>query len=229
MMEGVPAHVGIIMDGNRRWAKSQGLPSLEGHRRGYDKLKEVGEWCLDRGVKVITVFAFSTENWKRTVEEVSYLMELLYRAVTSEVDEFMRRNIRLRIIGRREGLSEKIQKAADVAEERTKNNSRGILQLAVNYGGHAEITDAVRSIVKEGIPVESITEDTVAQHLYAPDVTPPDLIIRTSGEQRLSGFLTWQTAYSELCFTPVEWPAFSESDLEAALEWYINRDRRYGK
>lgn len=221
-------HLGIIMDGNRRWARSEGLPTLEGHRRGYDKLKKVGEWCLNRGIETLTVYAFSTENWKRTQEEVGYLMDLLYKAVTVEIDEFMKRDIRVRVIGRPEGLSEKMQKATEQIWERTKNNKRGLLQLAINYGGHAEIVDAIRKICGKGITPGEITEDLITQNLYAPDVPPPDLIIRTSGEQRLSGFLTWQSAYSELYFTQTHWPDFSEGDLQAALDWYEGRERRHG-
>lgn len=229
MDHGIPRHLGIIMDGNRRWAKARGLPSLEGHRRGYDKLKEVGEWCLDRGVKVLTVYAFSIENWNRSKEEVSYLMDLLHRALTREIDEFMRRNIRVRVIGRREGLPDNVRAAADAIWERTKNNTRGLLQLAVNYGGQAEIVDAVRAIMLHSMIAGEVSEETIGAHLYAPDVPPADLIIRTSGEQRLSGFLTWQSAYSELYFIEKHWPDFSEQDLDAALTWFAARGRRFGK
>lgn len=221
-------HLGIIMDGNRRWAKARGLPTLEGHRRGYDKLKEVGEWCLNQGIEVLTVYAFSIENWKRTQEEVSYLMDLIHRAVTVEIDEFMKRDIRVRVIGRRDGLSEKMRLAVDQVWERTHNNRRGLLQLAINYGGHAEIVDAVRKICLSGTRAEEINEKIIEANLYAPDVPPPDLIIRTSGEQRLSGFLIWESAYSEFYFTQTHWPDFSENDLQAALDWYEGRERRYG-
>ncbi len=224
----IPEHLGIIMDGNRRWAKARGLPTFEGHRRGYDKLKEVGDWCLDRGVQIITVFAFSTENWKRTQEEVAYLMDLLLRALTQEIDEFMRRDIRVRVIGRRAGLSEKMRLAADQVWEETRGNSRGLLQLAINYGGQTEIVDAVRALCASGTKPEEINEQMIRSNLYAPNVPPPDLIIRTSGEQRLSGFLTWESAYSELYFTKTHWPDFSQSDLDAALDWYANRERRFG-
>lgn len=213
------------MDGNRRWAKAHGLPAFEGHRRGYEKLKEVGEWCVDRGVNVLTVYAFSIENWNRATDEVSYLMDLFYRALHTEIDDFMRRNIRVRVMGRREGLPEKVRRATDDAEERTKNNTRGTLQLAVNYGGRAEIVDAVRVLASHGA---DITEETISANLYAPEVAPPDLIIRTSGEHRLSGFLTWESVYSELYFTDTQWPDFSEADLDAALAWYASRDRRFG-
>ncbi len=229
MAEIIPQHIGIIMDGNRRWAKARGLPTLEGHRRGYDKVKEVGEWCVARGVNVLTVYAFSTENWNRAADEVSYLMDLFYRALHTEIEEYMRRDIRLRVVGRREGLPEKVRRAAGDAEERTKNNSRGTLQLAVNYGGRAEIVDAVRALVATGVTPNEINEESISAHLYAPDTPPPDLIIRTSGEQRLSGFLTWESVYSELYFTDVLWPDFSEKDIDAALAWYSDRERRYGK
>jgi undecaprenyl diphosphate synthase len=229
MEKQVLKHLGIIMDGNRRWARAEGLPTLEGHRRGYDKVKDVGEWCMDRGVEVFTVYAFSTENWKRTEEEVGYLMDLILRAFTKEVDEFMRRDIRVRMIGRREGLSKKILHAADAIWERTKENKRGLLQLAINYGGHAEIVDATRAIVQEGVSEDKITEELFGQHMYASDVSPPEMIIRTSGEQRLSGFLTWQSVYSELYFTDVHWPAFSEADLDTAFDWFAKRGRRFGK
>lgn len=217
------------MDGNRRWAREHDLPTLEGHRRGYDKLKEVGEWCLDRGVEALTVYAFSIENWNRSKEEVSYLMDLLHRALTGEIDEFMRRNIRVRVIGRREGLPDNVRVAADAIWERTKNNTRGLLQLAINYNGQAEIVDAIRAIMLQGMIAETVTEETVGAHLYARDVPPPDLIIRTSGEQRLSGFLMWQSCYSELYFLEKHWPDFSESDLDAALTWFATRGRRFGK
>lgn len=217
------------MDGNRRWARSHGLPSLEGHRRGYDKLKEVGEWCLDRGIAILTVFAFSTENWKRAAEEVAYLMDLFSRAFTNEVEDFMRRNVRVRILGEREGLPEAVRRAAESLEERTRANTRGLLQLALNYGGHAEIVHAVRALVREHVTPDGITSEAISAHLYAPDVPPPNLIIRTSGEQRLSGFLTWQAAYSELYFIEKHWPDFTEADLDAACGWYADRDRRFGQ
>lgn len=217
------------MDGNRRWAKARGLPTLEGHRRGYDKLKEVGEWCLNRGVAVLTVFAFSTENWKRSAEEVNYLMDLFHRALTREVEGFIRRGIRVRVIGRRAGLPDRIIRAADEISERTQGGSRGLLQLAINYGGQAEIVDAVRAIMLHSMIAEEVTEETIGAHLYAPDVPPADLIIRTSGEQRLSGFLTWQSAYSEFYFIEKHWPDFSEADLDATLAWFASRGRRFGQ
>lgn len=228
MSEKLPQHVGIIMDGNRRWARSRGLPTLEGHRRGYNKLKEVGEWLLTRGVTYLTVYAFSTENWNRSKEEVSYLMDLLHTALTKEVDEFNRRGIHLRVIGSREGLPENVRRAANEAEVRTAGNTRGLTQLAINYGGRQEIVDMAKTAIQKGLAADDLTIERLGQFTYAPDVPDPDLIIRTSGEQRLSGFLAWESVYSELYFTPVPWPAFSETDLDAALSWYARRERRLG-
>lgn len=227
-MDNNPRHIGFIMDGNRRWARSQGLPTLEGHRRGYEKMKEVGDWCLKRGIKHATVFAFSTENWNRSREEVDYLMELMHRALTAELHEFDKRGIRLKIIGRREELPVNVKDAAKQAEEQTANNKEGTLYVAINYGGQAEIVDAVRAMLKAQLTPENVNESIVAQYLYAPEAPALDLIIRTSGEQRLSGFMLWHSAYSELYFTSKHWPEFSEEDLELTLAWYKNRERRFG-
>lgn len=221
-------HLAVIMDGNRRWAKDNGLPSFEGHRQGYDKMKEVGQWCIDRGITTLTVYAFSTENWNREEVEVNYLMDLLYKAVTTEVEEFNKRGIRLKIIGTRERLSEKLVKAIAEAEERTQNNDKGTLNICLNYGGRLEIVDAVKKIIAKGIPVDQITEKTISENIWLAGQDDPDLIIRTSGEQRLSGFLTWESVYSEFLFIDKHWPAFSEADLDAAINDYNNRHRRFG-
>lgn len=221
-------HLAVIMDGNRRWAKDKSLPSFEGHRQGYDKMKEVGQWCIDRGITTLTVYAFSTENWNREEAEVNYLMDLLYKAVTTEVDEFNKRGIRLKIIGTRERLSEKLVKAIAEAEERTQNNDKGTLNICLNYGGRLEIVDAVKKIIAKGIPVDQITEKTISENIWLAGQADPDLIIRTSGEQRLSGFLTWESVYSEFLFINKHWPAFSEADLDAAINDYNNRHRRFG-
>lgn len=216
------------MDGNRRWARQRGLPTLEGHRRGYEKLKQVGQWCLDRGIKFLTVYAFSTENWKRSKREVGYLMRLFKRALTKEVEEFDRKGIQLRVIGRHEGLAADLKQAIRRATARTKGNTTGVLNLAINYGGHYEILDAVRQLLERRFPLRRLNPQSFRRFLYAPDEPDPDLIIRTSGEQRLSGFLTWQCAYSELYFTKKHWPEFSERDLDAALADYARRQRRFG-
>ncbi len=222
-------HLAIILDGNRRWAKENGLPSLEGHRRGYDNVKAIGLAALDRGIAHFTVFAFSTENWKRSAEEVGYLMDLLHHALTAELDFYMRNDIRLRVIGRREGLSEKLVAAIADAEARTANNARGQLNICINYGGRAEIVDAMKRLLAEGAKPEEITEELVASKVWMAGIPDPDLIIRTSGEQRLSGFLTWSGVYSELLFLDVHWPAFGEEQLDAAIAEFDRRERRFGK
>jgi len=228
--ENIPYHVGIIIDGNRRWAKEKGLPTLEGHRRGLDKLRKVGRWCKDRGVKILTIFAFSTENWKRTKKEVDYLMRLLGQALSKrEVKQLNRDGIRLQVIGQKERLGKTLQKIIRNAEEGTKNNKEGILNLAISYGGRAEILQAINKIIKKKVPFSKITEEMVNENLWTAGLPFPDLIIRTSGEQRTSGFLLWQSAYSELYFLKKCWPDFSEKDLDEAFVEYSKRQRRFGK
>lgn len=221
-------HLGIIMDGNRRWAKEHLLPSFEGHRRGYDKTKEIGDLCLAKGIKTLTLYAFSTENWTRAVDEVNYLMDLLYKVVTSEIPTYNKKGIRLKIIGSREKLSEKLIKAIEQAEEETKNNDKGTLNLAINYGGRLEIVEAIKKAVKSGVNIENLTEEDISKNLWTAGQNDPDLIIRTSGEQRLSGFLTWQSVYSELYFIKKHWPEFSEEDLDGAIDEFNKRCRRFG-
>lgn len=219
-------HLAIIMDGNRRWAKAQGLSSIEGHRQGYAKLKDVGTWCIERGITTLTVYAFSTENWNRSRVEVTYLMKLLERAVSRELPHFNKQKIRLKIIGDVKGLPKTLQKAIANAEAVTAKNDRGILNLCINYGGHLEIIEAVKKIVRKKIPASKITEELISKSLWLAD--QPDLVVRTSGEQRLSGFLTWQSVYSELYFTKTHWPAFDEADLDKAIAEYAHRQRRFG-
>ncbi len=221
-------HLAIIMDGNRRWAKKNNLPSFEGHRRGYEKMKEVGKWCIDRNITTLTVYAFSIENWNRNESEINYLMDLLYKALTVEIEEFNKYNIKLKIIGTREKLSEKLIKAIVAAEEKTKNNNKGTLNICLNYGGRLEIVEAVKKIISQKIPINQITEKTISENIWLAGQNDPDLIIRTSGEQRLSGFLTWESVYSEFLFLDKYWPDFSESDLDEAIKDYNNRQRRFG-
>jgi len=216
------------MDGNRRWAKARGWPSLRGHQQGYDKVKRVGDWCLERGIKILTLYAFSTENWKRTEKEVKYLMGLLERALTVELNYFQDRDICLRVIGRKDELSSKFQSIIQKAEEATKDNQAGILNLAINYGGRPEIIDAVKNIVRDKIKSEDINQELFSKYVYTAGLPDPDLIIRTSGEQRLSGFLTWQSVYSEFYFIDKHWPDFSEKDLDEAIDWFDKRERRFG-
>jgi undecaprenyl diphosphate synthase len=222
-------HLAIIMDGNRRWAKERGLLTVQGHREGYETLKKMGDVCLARGIKILTVFAFSTENWKRTQDEVGYLMDLLEEALRNELDYFKSKQVRLRVIGRREGLRPSILEAIDNAEKETAHFDAFTLCLCINYGGRPEIVDACKALVAEGKTVDQIDEVAIRSKMYWPDMPDPDLIIRTSGEERLSGFLLWQSAYSEFYWTKKHWPDFNEQELDSALEEYASRQRRYGK
>ncbi len=227
-MSSLPHHIACILDGNRRWARAHGLPTLEGHRRGYDKVKDVADWCIARGIKVLTVFAFSTENWKRTEEEVGYLMNLVEAMFTRDLQELHGRGIRLRVLGGRDRLRPSILRALDEAQRVTKDNNKLTLAVCFNYGGHQEILDACKKMVSDGLSLDQMDEQALTSRLYWPDMPPPDLIIRTSGEQRLSGFLLWGCAYAELYWTETHWPAFSEVDLDQALAEYAARQRRYG-
>jgi len=221
-----PSHLGIIIDGNRRWAKEHNLPTLEGHKKGFENVKAIIEAAKNRGVKTLTFFCFSTENWNRPKEEVGYLMALVENALKDYLIKFENENVRINVIGQKERLSESIRKQIEQVEEQTKNNQGMTVNLALSYGGRAEIVDAIKKIVKKGIDPDQITENTIKENLWTTDV---DLIIRTGGEQRLSGFLLWQAAYSEFLFVPKFWPEFSEADLDAALADYVSRQRRFGK
>lgn len=230
MSKNIPYHLGIIVDGNRRWARERGLPTLEGHRRGFKKVKEVGKWCKERGVKILTIYAFSTENWNRSKEEVNYLMRLLKQALNKkEVKRFNKEKIKVKVIGQKERLPKSFQKAIQEAEELTKNNKEGILNIALSYGGRAEIVRAIKEIIKKKISPEKIDEKLVEKNLWTAGQPYPDLIIRTAGEQRLSGFLTWQSVYSELYFSKKYWPDFTEKDLDEVFKEYSRRQRRFGK
>ncbi len=223
-------HLGLILDGNRRWARKRGLSTFEGHKKGYEIMKQAGQWCLDRGIQVVTAFVFSTENWiKRTPEEVKYLLDLFLFFLEVDIREFHEKEIRLRVLGRSEGLSSKLLKLIEKAEKLTKNNTRGTLQIAFNYGGRMEIVDACKKIISSGVSAEKVDEGLISRNLYGPGVKDPDLIIRTSGERRLSGFLLWQAAYSEFLFLDKYWPDFSERDLDLAIKDYAGRERRYGR
>lgn len=217
------------MDGNRRWAKARNLPTLEGHRRGYENLIKIGEAALDRGVKYFTVYAFSTENWKRTAEEVDYLLGKLFWIAMGEVESLNKRNVRVRFAGSRDKLQPKAIEAIEQAEAKTATNTRGTFVICLNYGGQAEIVQAVQAIVREGTLPDEITEASIASHLYAPDVPPLDLIIRTSGERRLSNFMLWRADYAELMFVDQMWPDFDEVMLDHCLADYAGRERRIGK
>jgi undecaprenyl diphosphate synthase len=227
-LEQVPYHVGIIMDGNGRWAQQRGLPRLAGHRAGTENIRRVLTGCVEFGVKILTIYAFSTENWRRPEHEVRGLMSIFARVIDRELNELHQQGVQLRHVGRLEGISEKLQAKVQRAIELTKNNDRILLNVAFNYGGRAEIVDAVRCIVRDGVPAEEVTEDTISHYLYThcPD---PDLIIRTSGEFRTSNFLLWQAAYAEYYVTPTYWPDFDKEELYQALLAYSQRERRFGR
>ncbi|PCI51345.1 MAG: di-trans,poly-cis-decaprenylcistransferase [Alphaproteobacteria bacterium] len=227
-----PVHVAIIMDGNGRWAKKRMLPKVAGHKRGADVVRKCVEDSIDLGIKYLTLYAFSSENWNRPEDEVSDLMNLLQRYLTREVEDLHKKNIRLAFIGNRSRLSADIRQLLEDAEKKTRDNTRLCLTLALSYGGRAEIIDAVRELagkVKTGdIEPSDISEDIFASHLHTSDIPDPDLIIRTSGEQRISNFLLWQMAYAEFVFLDVLWPDFNREVLEKAVQEYCCRDRRYG-
>lgn len=225
----MPTHVGVIMDGNRRWAKAQGLETVEGHWRGYQNLRDLAIYALlEKKVPFISAYVFSTENWNRTEEEVGYLMKLVTKAFTDYLDDFHKNNIRVVVLGQRDRLSKNVLRAVENAEAKTKNNTAGTLVACFNYGGHAEIVDAAKKIAESKIEASKIDENLFEQMLYHPEVPPVDLIIRTSGEKRLSGFMLWRASYSELLFIDKHWPDFDKTDIDAALEEYAHRQRRYG-
>ena len=223
----IPHHLGIILDGNRRWAKEKGLLVFEGHKKGAEVVKKVVKWAKDRGIKVLTLFVFSTENWKRSKSEVNYLMRLLNQGLNNKyIQELLQEGIKFGVIGQKEKLSPSLQKKIKEIEDLTKDNREMIVNLALSYGGRAEIVETIKNIIKKKIPPEKITEDIISQNLWTSDL---DLLIRTGKEQRISNFLIWQAAYSELYFCKKYWPDFSEKDLDEALADYVQRQRRFGK
>lgn len=226
----IPFHLGIIIDGNRRWAEKKGLPFFEGHRQGLNNVQKMGDYCTKKGIKILTLYTFSTENWKRSKKEVSYLMRLLAGSLSKKnIQEFHEKKVKLQIIGQKERLPQFLQEKIKGAEELTKNNKERILNLAISYGGRIEIIEAVKNIIKKKIPANKITEDLINKNLWTAGLPYPDLIIRTGGAKRLSNFLTWQSAYSEFYFTKKFWPEFTEEDLDKALLDFSHRDRRFGK
>jgi undecaprenyl diphosphate synthase len=228
--ERIPRHVAIIMDGNGRWAQARGLPRTEGHRQGKDNLRRILEACVEFGVEILTIYAFSTENWERPPTEVNVLMTILELVLDQEVKKLHKNGVQVRHIGKMDGhVSPKLQKKIRQACEYTKDNNRLILNVAFNYGGRDEIVQAVRQIVAEGIPEDQITDELISSYLYTAGLPDPDLIIRTSGELRISNFLIWQGAYSEYYASPVYWPDFDKEELRKALLEYSRRRRRFGK
>lgn len=225
----IPRHVAMIMDGNGRWAIQRGLPRLAGHKAGTENLRRVIRATVEFGVKYLTIYAFSTENWGRPAEEVNGLMLILQNVIDRELNELHKEGVQLRHIGRLERLDPAVQKKVLHAIELTKNNDRLILNVAFNYGGRDEIVCAIQKIINDGIPAEEVTDELVNHYLFTAGVPDPDLIIRTSGELRVSNFLIWQAAYSEWYITPTFWPDFDKEEYRRALEDFANRDRRYGK
>ncbi|HOK00579.1 MAG TPA: polyprenyl diphosphate synthase [Candidatus Pacearchaeota archaeon] len=226
MKEKTINHLGIIIDGNRRWAKKRGLPTFEGHKKGIDKVKKAIEWANKRGIKNLTFFVFSTENWKRSKKEVDYLMKLAEEMIKDYEDTAKKEKIRIRVIGQKEKLPKSLQKEIEKVENSTKNNKKMTVNFALSYGGRNEIVEVVKKIIEKKIPLEKINEKTISQNLWTTDL---DLLIRTGKEKRLSNFLLWQSAYSELYFSSKYWPDFTEKDLEKALNDYYSRQRRFGK
>src|SRR5687768_9923023 len=225
----LPRHVAMIMDGNGRWALSRRLPRLAGHKAGTENLRRVIRASVEFGIKYLTIYAFSTENWGRPPEEVKGLMYILEDVIDKELAELNKEGVQLRHIGRLERLAPSLQEKVLYAIELTKNNDRLVLNVAFNYGGRDEIVNAIQNIMKDGIPPEEVTDELVSKYLYTAGVPDPDLIIRTSGELRVSNFLIWQAAYSEWYVTPTYWPDFDKKEYRHALETFAQRDRRYGK
>src|SRR5438067_10151300 len=224
----VPRHIGIIMDGNGRWARGRGRPASFGHRQGVRAIKRVLQACEDLGVHALSIYAFSTENWARPRAEVRALMRLFHETMQREIDEMHRRGVRIVVSGRRDELSARMRSRIDEAMARTAHNKNGVLNVCLNYGGRAEIVDAVRSVVRDGIAESEVDEAAISARMYQPSLADPDLIIRTAGEHRVSNFLLWQGAYAEMLVTETLWPDFGEEDLKAALADYASRVRRFG-
>ena len=227
-LEQTPGHVAIIMDGNGRWAQARGLPRLSGHRAGTENLRRVLRSAVEFGIQILTIYAFSTENWGRPKSEVQGLLTIFERVIDRELSELHEEGVQLRYIGRTGRLPSKFRQKIRDAVDLTKNNQRLILNVAFDYGGRAELVDAIRRIITDGVPAEQVDESLVSDYLYTADCPDPDLIIRTSGEMRLSNFLIWQSAYSEIYTTPTLWPDFGKEELYQALKVYNERERRFG-
>ena len=231
-MDNIPQHIAIILDGNRSWAKAHGIPATDGHKHGAKVLESISKYANKIGIKYLTVYAFSTENWKRSKEEVNLLMSLFENYLDNYSKEALKENIKVNIIGTREGLSKKLIGKIDKCEILTKDCTGLNMNIALNYGSREEITNAVKNIVKqvkeETLDIQDISEDYITKNLYTSHMPDPDLVIRTSGQQRLSNFLLWQLAYAEFLFVDKHWPDFTEQDLDSAIAEYIKRNRKYG-
>ncbi len=227
--ERIPKHIAIIMDGNGRWAKKRGMPRLYGHSAGVEALRGIIKACVEFGVKYLTIYAFSTENWGRPEDEVSGLEKLFHQAFTNEFLELRKEGVRIIHLGQREGIPQDLLDEIDVAVEESKNNDRLVLSVGLNYGSRNEIMHAVRKMIADGVKPEDVTEKSISDYLFTAGTPDPDLVIRTSGEQRLSNFLLYQTAYSEWEFPETLWPDFNREELLKAIYEYSKRDRRFGK
>jgi len=225
----IPHHIAIIPDGNRRWAKQRGLETKEGHKTGYDVLKATADEAFARGVGYVTGFAFSTENWSRAADEVDYLMGLVAWIVHEEAAEYHQKGIRIKILGSNDGLNPKLVKGLADVQDLTRNNTKGTLSLCFNYGGRRDLVEAMRRLARKGVPPEDIDEAAISGALSTAGMPDPDLVIRTSGEERTSNYLIWESAYSELYFTDVLWPDFDAKELDKALADYARRKRNFGK
>lgn len=227
-MSGLPHHIGYIVDGNRRWAAERGWSASRGHTAGYKVLKSMLFETIEAGVPYVSAYVFSTENWSRSKQEVDWLMNLLVRVLKHDLHEIIERGIRVRVLGSREELSQVVQTAIEHAEAATKDLRKGQALLCINYGGKQEIADALTKIMQQKKEVERVTPELIEQCLYTPDVPPCDIIVRTSGEQRLSNFMLWRSAYSELIFLDKPWPEMTKSDITGILQTYEQRNRRFG-
>jgi undecaprenyl diphosphate synthase len=225
----VPRHLGLILDGNRRWAKENGLPVYEGHKAGYRNVETILDAALERGVECVSVYAFSTENWTRSADEVRQLMRLFLWIFKHELGNLKRHGVRVHVLGNKLRIGKALLKAIHQAEEETKGNKRGTLLFCLDYGGQQEIVEAMKQLLADGVAADAMTPEQISRQLQGNGVPPVDLIIRTSGEQRLSNFMLWQAAYSEFMFTPTKWPDFSVEELDEMLEKYAQRSRRFGK
>lgn len=228
MTQPTPRHIGYIVDGNRRWAKERGLPTIQGHATGYKVLHKVVKASFDAGVEYVSAYIFSTENWKRSQEEVGKLMNMVIRAAVDDLHIFQENNVKVIILGSRDQLSKQVIQAIDNVETQTADNTGGTLAVCFNYGGRQEIADACKKIVQSGISADEITPELITQNLYSSEVPPIDMVVRTSGEQRLSNFMLWRSAYSELLFLDKLWPDMTKGDVTSILEEYSRRGRRFG-
>ncbi|RTL11507.1 MAG: isoprenyl transferase [Neisseriaceae bacterium] len=227
-MKQIPQHIAIIMDGNGRWAKKRFLPRVAGHVKGVNALKKIVTHCNDLGVKYLTVFAFGRENWNRPQDEVSFLMRLILKRLNKELDELHSKNAQIKFIGDRSRINSELLASVLAAEDKTRQNTGLNFSICLDYSGQYDIVQAVNRIIAEN-PETPVTEEILSQYLLTDGIPNPELVIRTSGESRISNFMLWQLAYSELYFTNIYWPDFSPAELEGAIEWYNNRERRFGK